>query len=119
MNNKTQISAYGVVFRGKYKGKNVAIKRILKEPHEWSSKDLQSFYSEMAIMSKVGHHPNVVSLHGMERERKREREGGRERKRERERKKERKRKRKRERKKYREKNEIIHKQNSFIFRCLS
>lgn len=59
--------AYGVVYRGTWRGATVAVKKLnpdglLDDDHE---KLLQEFRSEIYVMNQIGDHPNVIRLIGV------------------------------------------------------
>ncbi|RLM87578.1 hypothetical protein C2845_PM04G00670 [Panicum miliaceum] len=60
--------AFGTVFHGKWKGTDVAIKRIKYScfmlPSPQADKLLTEFWREAAIISKL-HHPNILALYGV------------------------------------------------------
>ncbi|KAG2631203.1 hypothetical protein PVAP13_2NG005124 [Panicum virgatum] len=60
--------AFGTVFHGKWKGTDVAIKRIKNScfmlPSSQADKLLTEFWREAAIISKL-HHPNILALYGV------------------------------------------------------
>jgi len=53
--------SYGIVYRGSWKGVEVAVKRFIKQ--KLSEKLLLEFRSEMALLSDL-HHPNIVVFVG-------------------------------------------------------
>nr|CAB3455453.1 unnamed protein product [Digitaria exilis] len=60
--------AFGTVFHGKWKGTDVAIKRIKNScfmlPSPQADKLITEFWREAAIISKL-HHPNILALYGV------------------------------------------------------
>jgi len=60
--------AFGTVFHGKWKGTDVAIKRIKNScfmlPSPQADKLLTEFWREAAIISNL-HHPNILALYGV------------------------------------------------------
>ncbi|KAJ1287360.1 hypothetical protein BS78_02G003900 [Paspalum vaginatum] len=60
--------AFGTVFHGKWKGTNVAIKRIKNScfmlPSPQADKLITEFWREAAIISKL-HHPNILAFYGV------------------------------------------------------
>ncbi len=55
------IGSYGLVFHGKWKGIDVAVKRFIKQ--NLTERSLLEFRAEMAILSEL-HHPNIVLFVG-------------------------------------------------------
>jgi serine/threonine protein kinase len=53
---------YGVVFRGKWKGVDVAVKRIIKQTLD--ERTMLEFRAEMAFLSEL-RHPNIVLFIGV------------------------------------------------------
>lgn len=53
---------FGTVYRGKWKGNNVAIKKL--HASKLTKKDRKMFVRETLILGLLGDHPNVVQLHG-------------------------------------------------------
>ncbi|KAK3126144.1 hypothetical protein QOZ80_7AG0552300 [Eleusine coracana subsp. coracana] len=60
--------AFGTVFHGKWKGTDVAIKRIKNScfmlPSHQANKLITEFWREAAILSKL-HHPNILAFYGV------------------------------------------------------
>ncbi|KAM0855114.1 hypothetical protein ACQ4PT_049992 [Festuca glaucescens] len=60
--------AFGTVFHGKWRGTDVAIKRInnncFSYPSSQADKLITEFWREAAIISKL-HHPNILALYGV------------------------------------------------------
>ncbi|KAG2646826.1 hypothetical protein PVAP13_2KG552900 [Panicum virgatum] len=60
--------AFGTVFHGKWRGTDVAIKRIKNScfmyPSSETDKLIEEFWREAAILSKL-HHPNVLAFYGI------------------------------------------------------
>jgi len=60
--------AFGTVFHGKWRGTDVAIKRIKNScfmyPSSETDKQIEEFWREAAILSKL-HHPNVLAFYGI------------------------------------------------------
>ncbi|XP_066389268.1 uncharacterized protein [Miscanthus floridulus] len=60
--------AFGTVFHGKWKGTDVAIKRIKNScfmlPSPQADKLITEFWREAAILSKL-HHPNILAFYGV------------------------------------------------------
>jgi serine/threonine protein kinase len=55
------MGSYGVVYRGKWKGVDVAVKRFIKQ--QLDERRLLEFRAEMAFLSEL-HHPNIVLFIG-------------------------------------------------------
>ncbi len=55
------LGSYGVVYRGKWKGVDIAVKRFIKQKLDESS--MLEFRAEMAFLSEL-HHPNIVLFIG-------------------------------------------------------
>eukprot|EP01119_Soliformovum_irregulare_P005868 TRINITY_DN1760_c0_g1_i2.p1 TRINITY_DN1760_c0_g1~~TRINITY_DN1760_c0_g1_i2.p1 ORF type:complete len:862 (-),score=148.81 TRINITY_DN1760_c0_g1_i2:78-2663(-) len=55
--------AFGVVYRGSYRGRDVAVKKVKGDTIDESK--LLEFVDEAQIMSKLSPHPNVVTLIGI------------------------------------------------------
>ena len=55
------LGSYGVVYRGKWKGVDVAIKRFIKQ--KLDERRMLEFRAEMAFLSEL-HHPNIVLFIG-------------------------------------------------------
>ncbi|KAE9412412.1 hypothetical protein Angca_007991, partial [Angiostrongylus cantonensis] len=53
--------SYGIVYRGKWKGVDVAVKRIIKQ--KLDERNMLDFRAEMAFLSEL-HHPNIVLFIG-------------------------------------------------------
>ena len=53
--------SYGIVSRGKWKGVDVAVKRIIKQ--KLDERKMLEFRAEMAFLSEL-HHPNIVLFIG-------------------------------------------------------
>lgn len=53
--------SYGIVYRGKWKGLDVAVKRIIKQ--KLDERTMLEFRAEMAFLSEL-HHPNIVLFVG-------------------------------------------------------
>jgi serine/threonine protein kinase len=51
------LGSYGVVYRGKWKGVEVAVKRFIKQ--KLDERRMLEFRAEMAFLSEL-HHPNIV-----------------------------------------------------------
>ncbi|CAG7721476.1 unnamed protein product [Allacma fusca] len=60
--NKIGNGAFGVVYKGKHNGEDVAIKKLFLDPI--SSGDKNSFIKELTILAAFGDHPNLVKLTG-------------------------------------------------------
>ena len=56
------LGSYGVVFRGKWKGVDIAVKRFIKQ--KLDERRMLEFRAEMAFLSEL-HHPNIVLFIGM------------------------------------------------------
>ncbi|KAF3323473.1 Serine/threonine-protein kinase HT1 [Carex littledalei] len=58
--------AFGTVYHGRWRGTDVAIKRIQNSYFTYQSSDklLEEFWREAAILSKL-HHPNVLAFYGV------------------------------------------------------
>jgi hypothetical protein len=57
--------AYGVVFRGKWRLQDVAVKQVLNHGQPLSEKQLREFRDEAALMMNMRPHRNVVQLLGV------------------------------------------------------
>jgi serine/threonine protein kinase len=55
------LGSYGVVYKGKWKGVDVAVKRFIKQ--QLDERRLLEFRAEMAFLSEL-HHPNIVLFIG-------------------------------------------------------
>jgi serine/threonine protein kinase len=55
------LGSYGVVYRGKWKGVEVAVKRFIKQ--KLDERRMLEFRAEMAFLSEL-HHPNIVLFIG-------------------------------------------------------
>jgi serine/threonine protein kinase len=55
------LGSYGVVYRGKWKGVDVAVKRFIKQ--KLDERRMLEFRAEMAFLSEL-HHPNIVLFIG-------------------------------------------------------
>jgi serine/threonine protein kinase len=55
------VGSYGMVFKGKWKGVDVAVKRFIKQTLD--ERRLLEFRAEMAFLSEL-HHPNIVLFIG-------------------------------------------------------
>jgi serine/threonine protein kinase len=55
------MGSYGVVYRGKWKGVEVAVKRFIKQ--KLDERRMLEFRAEMAFLSEL-HHPNIVLFIG-------------------------------------------------------
>jgi serine/threonine protein kinase len=55
------MGSYGVVWRGKWKGVDVAVKRFIKQKLE--ERRMLEFRAEMAFLAEL-HHPNIVLFIG-------------------------------------------------------
>jgi serine/threonine protein kinase len=55
------LGSYGVVFRGKWKGVDVAVKRFIKQ--KLDERRMLEFRAEMALLAEL-HHPNIVLFIG-------------------------------------------------------
>jgi hypothetical protein len=55
------MGSYGVVFKGKWKGVEVAVKRFVKQ--KLDERRMLEFRAEMAFLSEL-HHPNIVLFIG-------------------------------------------------------
>jgi serine/threonine protein kinase len=55
------LGSYGVVFKGKWKGVEVAVKRFIKQ--KLDERRMLEFRAEMAFLSEL-HHPNIVLFIG-------------------------------------------------------
>ncbi len=53
--------SYGVVYRGKWKGVDIAVKRFIKQ--KLDERNMLEFRAEMAFLSEL-HHPNIVLFIG-------------------------------------------------------
>jgi hypothetical protein len=56
------LGSYGVVYRGKWKGVDVAVKRFIKQ--KLDERRMLEFRAEMAFLSEL-HHPNIVLFIGI------------------------------------------------------
>lgn len=56
------MGSYGVVYRGVWKGVDVAVKRFIKQ--KLDERHLLEFRAEMAFLSEL-HHPNIVLFIGI------------------------------------------------------
>jgi len=56
--------SYGIVYRGRWKGIDVAVKRFIKQ--KLTESRMLEFRSEMAFLSQL-HHPNVLFVIGTDR----------------------------------------------------
>ncbi len=54
--------SYGVVYRGMWKGVDIAVKRFVKQ--KLDERSMLDFRAEMAVLSEL-HHPNVVLFIGL------------------------------------------------------
>jgi serine/threonine protein kinase len=61
MGEQVGLGSYGVVFRGKWKGVEVAVKRFIKQ--KLDERRMLEFRAEMAFLSEL-HHPNIVLFIG-------------------------------------------------------
>ncbi len=55
------LGSYGVVYRGKWKGVEIAVKRFIKQ--KLDERSMLEFRAEMAFLSEL-HHPNIVLFIG-------------------------------------------------------
>ncbi len=55
------LGSYGVVYRGKWKGMDIAVKRFIKQ--KLDERSMLEFGAEMAFLSEL-HHPNIVLFIG-------------------------------------------------------
>ncbi len=55
------LGSYGVVFRGKWKGVDISVKRFIKQ--KLDERSLLEFRAEMAFLAEL-HHPNIVLFIG-------------------------------------------------------
>ncbi len=55
------LGSYGVVYRGKWKGVDIAVKRFIKQ--KLDERSMLEFRAEMAFLSEL-HHPNIVLFIG-------------------------------------------------------
>ncbi len=55
------LGSYGVVYKGKWKGVDIAVKRFIKQ--KLDERSLLEFRAEMAFLSEL-HHPNIVLFIG-------------------------------------------------------
>jgi serine/threonine protein kinase len=55
------LGSYGVVYRGKWKGVDVAVKRFIQQ--KLDERRMLEFRAEMAFLSEL-HHPNIVLFIG-------------------------------------------------------
>jgi serine/threonine protein kinase len=56
------LGSYGVVYRGRWKGVEVAVKRFIKQ--KLDERRMLEFRAEMAFLSEL-HHPNIVLFIGI------------------------------------------------------
>ncbi len=56
------MGSYGVVYKGMWKGVDVAVKRFIKQ--QIDERLMLEFRAEMAFLSEL-HHPNIVLFIGM------------------------------------------------------
>jgi hypothetical protein len=61
MGKQVGLGSYGVVYRGKWKGVEVAVKRFIKQ--KMDERRMLEFRAEMAFLSEL-HHPNIVLFIG-------------------------------------------------------
>ncbi len=61
LDNQVGLGSYGVVYRGKWKGVEVAVKRFIKQ--KLDERSMLEFRAEMALLSEL-HHPNIVLFIG-------------------------------------------------------
>jgi len=61
MGKQVGLGSYGVVYRGKWKGVEVAVKRFIKQ--KLDERRMLEFRAEMAFLSEL-HHPNIVLFIG-------------------------------------------------------
>ena len=61
---KIGAGGFAEVFRGEYRGTNVAVKRLLTKPDGDSEKAIQDFKSEVGFMTRL-RHPNIVLFMGI------------------------------------------------------
>jgi hypothetical protein len=61
MGKQIGLGSYGVVYRGKWKGVEVAVKRFIKQ--KLDERRMLEFRAEMAFLSEL-HHPNIVLFIG-------------------------------------------------------
>ena len=52
---------FGIVYKGKFRGLDVAVKQLKNDSKEISEKKVKEFFSETATMKKLNH-PNLVQL---------------------------------------------------------
>ncbi len=55
------MGSYGIVYRGKWKGVEVAVKKFIKQ--QLDERRMLEFRAEMAFLSEL-HHPNIVLFIG-------------------------------------------------------
>lgn len=55
--------AFGAVFKAKWRGKDVAVKKV--HPEEFTESNLEEFAKEVKVMQNLRPHPNVVGLLGI------------------------------------------------------
>jgi serine/threonine protein kinase len=58
---KVGAGSFGVVYRGRWKGVEVAVKRFIKQ--KFNERRMLEFRAEMAFLSQL-HHPNIVLFIG-------------------------------------------------------
>lgn len=63
MGRQIGMGSYGVVYKGKWKGVEVAVKRFIKQ--KLDERRMLEFRAEMAFLSEL-HHPNIVLFIGEE-----------------------------------------------------
>ncbi|BCS82572.1 putative serine/threonine-protein kinase receptor [Cotonvirus japonicus] len=64
-NNQLGIGSYGIVYKGKWKGVDVAVKKFIKQ--SISEKEMLNFREEVSILSRLSeqkHHPNIILMIG-------------------------------------------------------
>jgi serine/threonine protein kinase len=61
---KIGTGGFAEVFRGEYRGTNVAVKRLLTKPGSDSEKAIQDFKAEVGFMTRL-RHPNIVLFMGL------------------------------------------------------
>jgi hypothetical protein len=61
MGKQIGLGSYGVVYRGRWKGVEVAVKRFIKQ--KLDERRMLEFRAEMAFLSEL-HHPNIVLFIG-------------------------------------------------------
>ncbi len=59
--HKVGMGSYGIVYRGRWKGVEVAVKKFIKQ--QLDERRMLEFRAEMAFLSEL-HHPNIVLFIG-------------------------------------------------------